>query len=130
VGLARIRLEQTLFDFWWDAHALHALDVPVETMPLSELAWQLRLKLWRHEGVPFAVSPSEVATDPVRYGKEYERMLTADLAYPIDLMLVRGRWTIMDGVHRLLKARLLGLDAVRVRKIPRSAIPLIERRAG
>lgn len=99
-------------------------------MPLSELAWHLQLKLWRHEGVPFALSPSDVARDPVRYGKEYERMLTADLAYPIDLMLVRGRWTVMDGVHRLLKAQLLGLDVVRVRKIPRSAIPLIERRAG
>jgi hypothetical protein len=130
VGLARIRLEQTLFDFWWDADALHSLDVPVETMPVSELEWQLRLKLWRHEGVPFAVSPTEVANQPIRYGKQYERMLTADLAYPLDLMLVRGRWTIMDGVHRLLKARLLGLDTVRVRKIPRSAITLIERRAG
>ena len=118
-------LEETLFDFWWDADRLHALDVPVETIAVADLDWHLERKLWRHEGVPFAVSPTEVVADPVRFGKHYERALTADLACPLDVMLWRGRWTVMDGVHRLLKARLLGLDVVRVRKIPRSAIPLI-----
>lgn len=104
---------------------MHALEVPVDTMAVSELAWHLELRLWRHEGVPFAVSPAEVAAEPVRFGKHYERALCADLSYPLDVMLSGGRWAIMDGVHRLLKASLLGLDVVRVRKIPRSAIPLI-----
>ena len=29
-----------------------------------------------------------------------------------------GRWTIMDGIHRLLKAVMLELDQVHVRRVP------------
>lgn len=37
-------------------------------------------------------------------------------------MMNKGRWTILDGLHRLLKAKILGLEKVNVRKIPVSEI--------
>jgi ParB-like chromosome segregation protein Spo0J len=42
--------------------------------------------------------------------------MAADLLYPLDAVRrTDGRITILDGVHRLLKARLGGLQSVRVR---------------
>jgi hypothetical protein len=46
-------------------------------------------------------------------------MLRADLSYPIDIMENKGRWLILDGLHRLVKAYKNGQKTVKVRKIPR-----------
>lgn len=48
--------------------------------------------------------------------------MNADLAYPIDIMENKGRYLILDGLHRLLKYKILNYDKVRVRIIPRSEI--------
>jgi len=37
----------------------------------------------------------------------------------------KGRWLILDGLHRLMKAKILSLRKVNVRKIPRSEVPNI-----
>lgn len=41
----------------------------------------------------------------------------SDLTYPIDIMWNKGRWTLLDGLHRLVKAYLRGNKTVLVRKI-------------
>ena len=64
---------------------------------------------------------------PDNYPGEYRRTLQADTNWPIDIMRWRGRWVILDGLHRLMKQSLAGADTVRVRKIPTKAIPLILR---
>ena len=51
--------------------------------------------------------------------------MAADLDCPLDLLFRNGRWLILDGVHRLLKADLLGLDNVRVRRLSAAMPPLI-----
>jgi hypothetical protein len=51
--------------------------------------------------------------------------MAADLDYPLDLLSRNGRWVILDGVHRLLKADLLRLSNVRVRHLPAAMLPLI-----
>jgi ParB-like chromosome segregation protein Spo0J len=50
--------------------------------------------------------------------------MVADLSHPLDL-LFRDRWVILDGVHRLLKADLLGLSTIEVRRLPAAMLPLI-----
>jgi hypothetical protein len=51
--------------------------------------------------------------------------VAADLGCPIDLLLRNGRWVILDGVHRLLKADLLRLGNVPVRRLPAAMLPHI-----
>ncbi len=52
--------------------------------------------------------------------------MNADLTYPIDIMENKGRWLILDGLHRLMKAYSLGMKKVVVRKVPRELIPQIK----
>jgi len=54
--------------------------------------------------------------------------MNADLSYPIDIMENKGRWLILDGLHRLVKAKILGFDKVKVRKIPRTEILKIQKK--
>ena len=115
-----------ILSFDWDRTRLHALDLPVEEIAIAELRWQLGLRWWKHDGRHFAVTPNEVGADPVRYEQQWQRTVTADLAYPIHITeTAPGRWTILDGVHRLLKAdiasartihamRVRDLDAIRI----------------
>lgn len=92
----------------WRRDRLWALRLPVEDVPTAEFAWLLDLPLWRDGGVPFCVSPDQVRSDPERYPGQHRRTWASDLAYPIHLADYNGRWTILDGVHRLLKATILG----------------------
>jgi hypothetical protein len=55
--------------------------------------------------------------------------MAADLGFPLDLLFRNDRWVILDGVHRLLKADLLGLSQVRVRRLPPAMLPLILHKA-
>ena len=49
-----------------------------------------------------------IRADPDRYREQYQRTLASDLAYPIHLVTLLGRWTVLDGVNRLNKADVLG----------------------
>ncbi len=53
--------------------------------------------------------------------------MKADLIHPIDIMQNKGRWLILDGLHRLMKASILNMQKVQVRKISRDLIPKIEK---
>ncbi len=82
---------------------------------MDELRWQLALPVWSFEGVPFAVSPEGVRTDPNQYRGQYARTVAADLAFPLNVLeRPDGRLTVLDGIHRLLKADLLGHATVAV----------------
>lgn len=118
-------LREHVFDFWWDPQKLRELPLPVERMAVTELAWHLDLPWWRHESRPFAVTPAEVLDDPAVHYEQFRRTLATDLGVPLDVMWWRGRFTIMDGIHRLLKAELLGLAEVLVRKMPPDLVPEI-----
>jgi hypothetical protein len=57
-----------------------------------------------------------VAADPQLHAEQYARTMAADLRYPLDAVRrPDGRITVLDGVHRLLRAQLCGLGVVRVR---------------
>ena len=115
--LARYQLREA-----WSRERLWALGLPAVERPRAELDWQLALPWWRHGGRFFALRPLDVLARPERYPEQWERTLAADLAFPIDVTRRRGRWFVLDGVHRLTKAAALGLDSVRVRRVPASAL--------
>jgi hypothetical protein len=116
LGELPAELHGVILEFHWDATLLHALELPVTQLRVDEFAWHLRLPFWAYGGKPFRVSPLEVAADPVRYAEQHARTMAADLRYPLDAVRrPDGRLTILDGVHRLLRAHLCGLQSIRVR---------------
>jgi hypothetical protein len=123
--LVPAELREVLCDFVWDAGKLRRLPLPVGTATVDSLRWQLDLPWWRLDDRPFQVTPSQVRADPARYQEQYRRTMAADLGCPLDLLDRDGRWVILDGVHRLLKADLLGLGKVPVRRLPAAMLPRI-----
>lgn len=112
------------FDFNWSEEKVWALDVPVEEMDIKELTWHFDVPFLWEDGV-YNLKPQEVIDSPKTHEKEYERTMKADLIHPIDIMENKGRWLILDGLHRLMKASILKIDKVQVRKISREDIPII-----
>jgi len=53
--------------------------------------------------------------------------MNSNLSHPIDVMENKGRLLILDGLHRLVKLKILGKNKIKIRKIPRSEIPNISK---
>lgn len=88
----------------WDRTKLYALDLPLREIPIDDLRWMLDIPLWAVDGIAFRVAPNQVIANPVRYPEQYRRVQGADLSFPIHVVWHNDRWTILDGVHRLLKS--------------------------
>ncbi|MEV8372928.1 hypothetical protein AB0P21_09340 [Kribbella sp. NPDC056861] len=91
----------------WQLGKLWALDLRVEPVEVADLLWMFDLPLWQLNGERFKVTPNQVAATPMNYRPHYERVMDADLDFPIHLVAYRGRLVVLDGVHRLLKAHFL-----------------------
>lgn len=109
----------------WDRERLWSLQLPVEEVSVIALEWQLALPCWRDGESYFSVRPIDVLTVPNAQFQHFERAMDADLAFPLDVTLRSGRWFVLDGIHRLLKAVALGETIVPVRKVPAEALPLL-----
>jgi hypothetical protein len=107
-------------DISWDERKVWQLDFPIEEMDVSELIWHYDIPFWFKPGGFYDLKPQEVIDNPERYTEEYVRTMGADTTHPIDIMFWRGRWLILDGLHRLLKQTLQGAQTVKIRKIPES----------
>jgi hypothetical protein len=112
-----LALREVILDFQWDRQRLWALELPVVEVAMAELEWQLRLPWWALDGRPFVLTPDQVAQDPATYGQQYTRTQAADLRSPLHVLQRSQKLTVLDGVHRLLKAHLLGRDTVKVKKV-------------
>ena len=93
-------------------------------MDAKELTWHFGVPFLWEDGV-YNLKPQEVIDNPNAHNKEFQRTMTADLIHPIDIMQNKGRWLILDGLHRLMKSVILDKEEVQVRKIPREVIPNI-----
>jgi hypothetical protein len=114
-----------LLNIRWDRDALFRLSLPVEEVPVGELRWQLELPWWRDGDRHFAIAPTDVRADPVRYHAHWKRTLDADLRYPIHLLATTPRLRILDGVHRLLKAEISGERLIRACRVDRESLKRI-----
>lgn len=111
------------FDFSWSEKKVWSLDYPVEEMDINELTWHFDIPFHWHGGEIYNLKSRDVIESPEKYKEEYVRTMKADLAHPIDIMENKGKWLILDGLHRLMKAFILDMKKVNVRKIPRERIP-------
>ena len=116
------------FTFYWDVRKLWEAELPIVPMRVQEFEWLLDKPFWKDGHKKLALSPRRVAADPERYRAEYERAMAADLSCPINVIFLSGRWVIMDGLHRLLKAWLCGYDTILTKQAHEQDIPLFIRK--
>jgi len=111
--------------FEWDAREVWKVEVPITEIALEELLWHFNEPFWNVVGTDdFNLTPYEVIKNPDIHNIHYEKILKADLLYPVDVMLEdRGRLRILDGIHRVAKAYLEGKVKINVRLIPVDQIP-------
>jgi hypothetical protein len=75
---------------------------------------------------------------PSAHPEHADRIANADLSYPLHVIRRRERWLILDGIHRLTKAEMLGLSGIVVStltakdlaSVVRHATPAPDRRAS
>lgn len=116
-------IKEVGFDFHWKEEKVWALDLPVEDMPISYLEWHFDIPFWFKQGGYYDLKPREVIENPKDHLLEYGRTMAADLTYPLDIMFWKVRWLLLDGLHRLVKASILGWKTIKVRKVPTERIP-------
>jgi hypothetical protein len=105
-------LRDWLLPIDWERDRLWALDLARRHVPRAELRWHLDLPWWRGDGTWFQVTPREFLAQPKAHPEHTERVANADLSYPLHVIRRRERWLILDGIHRLVKAEILGLDQI------------------
>ncbi|MBI4451372.1 hypothetical protein HY642_05330 [Candidatus Woesearchaeota archaeon] len=110
------------FDFYWSNRKVWNVKVPVTGMSIKKLEWMFAIPFWSKGKGSYNLTPREVIKTPQKYKTEYRRVMKANLRYPLDVMFNKGRWLMLDGLHRVVKAKILEKDNVRVRKIPRARI--------
>ena len=120
-------IEEVGFDFDWSSEKVWALNISIETIDIDILSWHFDIPFWNTKHGYYDLKPNDVINFPEKYSEEYERTMNSDLFYPIDIMKNKGRWLILDGLHRLVKAKIIGKTNVEVRKIPIARIPDIEK---
>lgn len=113
------------FDFHWSEEKVWALDIPVEEMDIKELEWHFEIPFWNTPNGFYDLKPNDVLVNPEKYKEEFKRTMKADLKHPLDIMFCKGKWLLLDGLHRLVKAKQLGILKVKVRKIPQKFISQI-----
>jgi hypothetical protein len=107
VELMPAALREVLPPYRWQLAKLWELDLKVEPVEVADLVWMFDLPLWQLDGERFRVTPNQVAETPMNYRAHYQRVMDADLDFPVNLVAYRGRLVVLDGIHRLLKAHFL-----------------------
>ncbi|MEU4197291.1 hypothetical protein AB0E69_35705 [Kribbella sp. NPDC026611] len=100
-------LREVFPPYHWQLAKLRELDLKVEPVEIADLVWMFDLPLWQLDGERFRVTPHQVAETPMNYRAHYQRVMDADLDFPVNLVAYRGRLVVLDGIHRLLKAHFL-----------------------
>jgi len=111
-------LKDYILPFNWDVKTVWSLEAPTRKVNRSSLDYLLHLPLWSSipgKGMQFDISPLEVIQDPTRSPHQAKRIENTDTIYPIDMIELEGKLWILDGIHRLAKLYVLGVDYICVR---------------
>ena len=110
------------FDFDWDEEDVWKLDYLAQEINIKLLEWHFDRPFWNWDNEWYVLKPIDVINNPDKYKSQYDRIMDSDISYPIDVMENKGKLVILDGLHRLVKCKILGMDKVKVRIIPRDEI--------
>lgn len=110
------------FDFSWDEQDVWKVECESQEISIDDLKWHFDIPFWNLKDKWYVLKPNEVINNPNLYKEQYDRIMNSDISYPIDVMENKGRLVILDGLHRLVKCKLLNMDTVKVRIIPKEKI--------
>lgn len=113
-----LKQEDYFFPFKWNEKAVWKIDAPVTEIELSEIDWLLDVDWFGTDEHP--LTPNEVMDNPKLDSEHYKRIENADMSYPIDLGLNTrvDKLVPFDGLHRMCKAKILGMEKIKCRIIP------------
>ena len=121
-------LEDVTPDFEWDSKKIWALDLPVQNMNISELIWHLDYPFWDKEGTDdWNLTPAEFLKNSAAEPSHYAKVQQSDLQFPLEIIEFKGRYRILDGIHRLVKAYMNDAKTVLVRIVPKEKINAIKK---
>lgn len=107
----------------WEEEKIWALKLSTVEMDIKELLWHFDAPWWPNDnGERWTIKPWDVIRQNEGSKNEQIKMEKADLLYPIDILENKGKWLILDGLHRLAKAYKHGQEKVGVRIIPRERL--------
>lgn len=107
----------------WEEEKIWALQLPVVEIDIKELLWHFDAPWWSNDsGERWTITPWDVINMNQGSANEQIKIEKADLLYPIDILENKGKWLILDGIHRLTKAYKQGQKKIKVRIIPREKL--------
>lgn len=114
----KLKQEDYFFPFEWNEKAIWKIDAPVTDIELSQIEWLLDVDWFGTDEHP--LTPNEVMANPELDPDHFKRIEAADLSYPIDLGLNPrvNKLVPFDGLHRMCKTKLLGMEKIHCRMIP------------
>jgi len=105
------------FDFDRDPPKIWTLNTLVVEEPLDDFIWHLSIPFWSTPTGHYDLSPLELIRDPSLSEFHYNKVVNAELIYPIDFLLYKGRKKIIDGLHRLTKSYIRNEKTILARRI-------------
>ena len=113
-----MKQEDYFFPFKWNEKAIWKIDAPITEIELSQIDWLLDVDWFGTDEHP--LTPNEVMNSPELDVEHYKRIKNADMSYPIDLGLNSrvNKLVPFDGLHRICKAKMLGVEKIKCRIIP------------
>ena len=111
-----------------DEPKLWAVDLPIENILISEIEYNLDIPYLEKEGTDdWNLTPRVLIETFDKEPHHAKVVAQADITYPIELYLHKGKWIILDGVHRFTKAVLLGHKTINVRRISEKLAQTVKR---
>ena len=105
------------YEIYCDAEKLGTLDIPIVDFEIKKLIWNFDLPLWGKDGENWNLTPWDVINEVSGSGSQRRRVEEADLKFPVLIIKKSGKWLIIDGVHRLVKAFLNKQKTIQVKII-------------
>lgn len=107
----------------WDERKIWNIELPISEMDTDNFLWHLDIPYWTSDdGKEFVITARDLIKKTPNSTKEQNRVVRADLNFPIDVIHYRGRWVILDGVHRFIKSYIQGVEKVSVRVFPKERL--------
>jgi len=104
------------YEIYADVVKLRDLDMPIVDFEVDKLIWNFDLPLWAKDGTDdWNLTPWNVINKVEGSIAHQERIKNSDLQFPILLLNKKGKWLIIDGVHRLVKAFQAGHKTIKAK---------------
>jgi len=115
--------------FKTDEPKLWAVDIPVEEIAIAEIDYNLDIPYLEQEGSDeWDLTPRMLVENFSKEITHAKRVNKVDLKYPIHIYLFKGKWIILDGVHRYTKAVRLGHKTIKVKKVSEEIVQMTKRK--